>query len=227
MHERVLITGGAGFIGSHLVDRLVELGYRVRVLDSLEPQVHGDSAGHRNGDAEYQVGSVLDADAVARSLRSVDAVVHFAAQVGVDQSMYDIRRYVRENCEGTAVLLEALAQRRSSVGTLLVASSMSIYGEGQYRCLECDREDASAERPPARLEVGLWELICAHWSAPTRLALVAPLPAVCAWDIVYITARVIASPRSFHDKAEWWRGRWVERPLPALRAPDRQSAGSA
>ncbi|HLX77473.1 MAG TPA: NAD-dependent epimerase/dehydratase family protein [Acidimicrobiales bacterium] len=163
------MTGGAGFIGSHVADRLVARGYRVRVLDSLEPQVHGESAGYRNQEVEYSVGSILDASTTARALSDVDAVVHLAAQVGVGQSMYDMRRYLRENCEGTASLLEELAQRRGSVTTLIVASSMSIYGEGQYRCTSCETDDARVHRPSVRLEAGEWEpqcLVCGSIAEP-------------------------------------------------------------
>src|SRR3954463_6206252 len=106
MGETVLVTGGAGFIGSHLVDRLVAEGREVRVLDSLEPQVHRSSDGYRNVGADYLVGSVLDRDLIRSALEDVTSVVHLAAQVGVGQSMYEMERYVRDNCLGTSVFLE-------------------------------------------------------------------------------------------------------------------------
>src|SRR5689334_6683501 len=118
--ERVLVTGGAGFIGSHLVDRLVEAGREVRVLDSLEPQVHGDGPGHLNPAAELVVGSMLDAETLAGALDGVSAVVHLAAQVGVGQSMYEAARYVEENSLGTARLLDALTSRSGRVSRLVV-----------------------------------------------------------------------------------------------------------
>src|SRR6267143_1868241 len=138
MPARVLVTGGAGFIGSHLVDSLIRQGTSVRVLDAIEPQVHGDSPGNRNPEAEYMVGTLLDCDLVKRAIEDVDGVVHLAAQVGVGQSMYEITRYVRDNSLGTAVLLEALANKRDSIRALVVASSMSLYGEGQYACPACE-----------------------------------------------------------------------------------------
>ena len=158
MNETVLITGGAGFIGSHLCDELLRGGYRVRVLDSLSPQVHG-AAGRRPeylaDDVELLVGDVRNADDVMRSLTGVDAVVHFAAAVGVGQSMYQIEHYVSVNTLGTAVLLEALTQHR--VRRLLVASSMSIYGEGLYRGRGGESQTV-AERSVADFEAGRWEL---------------------------------------------------------------------
>ncbi len=132
----LLVTGGAGFIGSHLVDALVEAGHRVRVLDSLEPQVHGaDRArpAYLHADAELLVGDVCDAGAVARALSGVEVVFHLAARVGVAQSMYEMARYAEANTLGAAVLLEQVAQRRDRIRKLLVASSMSLYGEGAYR----------------------------------------------------------------------------------------------
>jgi len=164
----VLVTGGAGFIGSHLVDRLVADGRDVRVLDSLEPQVHGDSEGHRNADASYIKGSVLDRTLVAPALEGVDAVVHLAAQVGVGQSMYDMARYVEENCTGTAVLLEEMAKRRDGISSFVVASSMSIYGEGQYACDGCGSGEVSVRRAPAQLAAGDWEPRCAECGSTTR-----------------------------------------------------------
>ncbi len=135
MSKRVLITGGAGFIGSHLADELLGHGYRVRVLDNLSPQVHGPE-GRRPDylarDVEFIVGDVRDADAVRRSLAGVDVVYHLAAAVGVGQSMYEIAHYTGVNNLGTAVVLEALVEKREQIQQLVVASSMSIYGEGMY-----------------------------------------------------------------------------------------------
>jgi dTDP-L-rhamnose 4-epimerase len=134
MTKRVLITGGAGFIGSHLADALLRRGHGVRALDSLAPQVHGADRtrpAYLHRDVELMVGDVRDRAAVDRALDRVDAVYHFASAVGVGQSMYEIEQYTSVNNIGTAVLMEALVKK--PVGRLVVASSMSIYGEGLYR----------------------------------------------------------------------------------------------
>src|SRR5262245_47138547 len=132
---RVLITGGAGFIGSHLADQLLREGHAVRALDDLEPQVHADGERPAYLDPEVELVSadIRDRDAVRRALVGVDAVIHLAAAVGVGQSMYEIERYTSINAIGAAVLLEEALEHRDAVRKLLVASSMSIYGEGQYR----------------------------------------------------------------------------------------------
>jgi dTDP-L-rhamnose 4-epimerase len=129
-----LITGGAGFIGSHLADELLEQGYGVRALDNLSEQVHGPEAsrpGYLSPEVELVEGDVRDPEAVRKALKGIDSVFHFAARVGVGQSMYEIERYTSVNNLGTAVLLEALVER--PVERLIVASSMSIYGEGLFR----------------------------------------------------------------------------------------------
>jgi dTDP-L-rhamnose 4-epimerase len=134
MFSRILITGGAGFIGSHLSDELLARGYKVRVIDSLLPQVHGASQQRPEylcDDVELIVGDVRDEELMAKALDGVDAVFHLAAAVGVGQSMYQIANYSDANCLGTATLVELLAKR--SVAKLVVASSMSVYGEGLYR----------------------------------------------------------------------------------------------
>lgn len=130
----VLVTGGAGFIGSHLGDELLRHGYRVRVLDSLLPQVHGPAAGrpeYLDSEIELIKGDVRDPDAVKKALDGMDAVFHLAAMVGVGQSMYEIERYTSVNNNGTAVLMEAIVHS-GRVEKVVVASSMSIYGEGLY-----------------------------------------------------------------------------------------------
>ncbi len=133
MSRTVLITGGAGFIGSHLADELIEHGYSVRILDSLLDQVHGKNQrpDYLHPDVELIRGDVCDPNAVRYACHGVDVVYHLAARVGVGQSMYDIAKYTETNNLGTAVLLEELMKR--PVGQLVVASSMSIYGEGLYR----------------------------------------------------------------------------------------------
>jgi dTDP-L-rhamnose 4-epimerase len=133
---KILVTGGAGFVGSHLVDALLQAGHEVRVLDNLYQEVHGESGkrpDYLSAGAELQVGDVRDPDAVRRALSGVEIVWHLAAIVGVGQSMYEIQRYVSANSLGTAVLLEAIVARRDQIRKMLVASSMSIYGEGAYR----------------------------------------------------------------------------------------------
>lgn len=158
MSKRVLITGGAGFIGSHVADELLARGYRVRVLDNLSPQVHGAGArrpDYLHRDVDLIVGDVCDEGEVRRALLGVDAVYHFAATVGVGQSMYEVARYTQTNNFGTAVLLEALIER--PVTRLIVASSMSVYGEGLYRA----RDGAllgGRERGHAQLKRKEWEL---------------------------------------------------------------------
>jgi len=157
---KVLVTGGAGFIGSHLVDALVERGHYVRVLDSLLPQVHGNRPpDYLNPAAGLIRGDICDPTVVARALDGIDTVFHQAAEVGVGQSMYEIQRYVRANDFGTAVLLEGIVQRRNQVKKLVVASSMSIYGEGSYSCSNCGRVFPQL-RQVGQLLKRRWELDC-------------------------------------------------------------------
>jgi dTDP-L-rhamnose 4-epimerase len=156
---QVLVTGGAGFIGSHLTDALLAEGHAVRVFDSLEPQVHGDGAGwptYLSREAELRRGSLCDPEAVAAALDGVDVVFHQAAAVGVAQSMYEIARYVERNSLAAGRLLEGVVARRDSVRRLVVASSMSIYGEGAY--VDADGQPAAPRlRPDAQLEARDWE----------------------------------------------------------------------
>jgi len=168
MREQVLVTGGAGFIGSFIVDALLAAGHGVRVFDNLEPQVHGGlrEAGawpaycHR--EAEYVLGDVRDRGALRAALAGVDVVFHQAAMVGVGQSMYQVERYVDVNTRGTALLLDILANEpaiRRRVRKLVVASSMSIYGEGKYAC-PTHGAIYPRMRPAEQLAGHDWEMRC-------------------------------------------------------------------
>jgi dTDP-L-rhamnose 4-epimerase len=158
---RVLITGGAGFIGSHLADRLIADGHEVRLLDNLDPQVHanGERPAYVSSEVDFHVGDVRDRGAVGQAMDGADAIVHFAAAVGVGQSMYEIERYVSVNAIGCAVVLEEAVKRRDEIAKLIVASSMSIYGEGQYvNPLTGERGIAPRIRPEEQLARRDWEV---------------------------------------------------------------------
>jgi dTDP-L-rhamnose 4-epimerase len=157
MSRRVLITGGAGFIGSYVDEELIAHGYKVRVFDALVPQVHGSERrrpSYLSPDVELVVGDVRDPMAVRRALAGVDIVYHFASSVGVTQSMYEIAEYTSVNNLGTAVLLEAILEQR--VERLIVASSMSVYGEGLYRD-DSEQIYDRVQRTPEQLARGEWD----------------------------------------------------------------------
>jgi dTDP-L-rhamnose 4-epimerase len=168
--ERVLITGGAGFVGSHLADALVANGYAVTLFDNLEPQVHGEGA-HRPAylDPNHHLvrGDVRDLSAINQVVSQADVVFHLAAMVGVGQSMYQMRRYTEVNAVGMATLLESLTLHRDRVRKLVVASSMSIYGEGAYECPHCGRV-APRLRPLEQLNAAQWEVRCPQCGAELR-----------------------------------------------------------
>ena len=175
MSKHILITGGAGFIGSHLADAMLAFGHRVRALDNLSFQVHGSDRkkpDYLNSEVELIIGDVRDPEVMQRALKGIDIVYHLAAAVGVGQSMYEITNYTSTNNLGTAVLLEALIDR--PVERLIVASSMSIYGEGLYRApngklgVGCDAfgglpfghasQTQSDHRTLEQLKAGDWEI---------------------------------------------------------------------
>jgi dTDP-L-rhamnose 4-epimerase len=144
--KTVLVTGGAGFIGSHLVDKLIKKRYNVTVFDNLERQVHPDGLPeYYNLKARFIRGDVRKRKHIKEVIADTDFIVHLAAAVGVGQSQYQIAKYVESNIQGTANLLDILANEKHNVKKLLVASSMSIYGEGVYKCKKCGNV-----KPPLR-----------------------------------------------------------------------------
>ncbi|MBI5179480.1 MAG: SDR family NAD(P)-dependent oxidoreductase [Nitrospinae bacterium] len=160
---RVLVTGGAGFIGSYIVDELLRRGHMARIFDNIDPQVHpgGKPPAHLNPDAEFILGDVRDRAALKDALEGVDAVFHKAAAVGVAQSQYRVNYFVETNVMGTSNLLDILANEKHKVGKVIVAASMSSYGEGEYRCKNCGfvRPGLRSEKLMAQED---WKNYCTH-----------------------------------------------------------------
>ena len=154
MSKRILITGGAGFVGSHLADALLERGHQVRVFDNLTQQ-----PAYLDPEIEFIQGDMRDSERLAAALSGIEVVFHLAAAVGVGQSMHEIAGYLESNTQGTANLLQALLTKPEAE-KLVVASSMSIYGEGQYRCANCG-STAAEPRIQAQLIQRRWEISCA------------------------------------------------------------------
>lgn len=160
--KKILVTGGAGFIGSHLVDHLLERKHIVTVYDNLEPQIHMNTTGppkYLSKDVTFIKNDVRDQNALFEAVKDSEVIFHLAAKVGVGQSMYQIHNYVDTNILGTANLLDILVNKTHNVEKLVVASSMSTYGEGKYRCVDCGIINAQL-REIKQMENGDWELNC-------------------------------------------------------------------
>ncbi len=165
---RVLVTGGAGFIGGHLVDRLLREGFEVRILDSLEPKVHPKGLPeYVPASAEFIRGDVTDRGTMLLALQGVDVVSHHAAY---QDYMPDFSRFLAVNAASTALLYELIVAERLPVKKVIVASSQAVYGEGQYRCREHD-DFQPRPRPPRQLQSGEWEVVCPFCGKPSQ-----PLP---------------------------------------------------
>jgi len=165
---RVLITGGAGFIGSHTADLLLDGGHEVRVFDNLDPQIHGSGRQWptwMDKSVETIFGDMRDKTALVRALTNIEVVFHLAAATGVGQSMYQISKYFEVNVQGTAYLLDILANEPHQVRKLILASSRAIYGEGAYRCQHCGIVSPD-QRPAAQIDTKQWEVTCPHCSSP-------------------------------------------------------------
>ncbi len=163
---RILVTGGCGFIGSHLVDKLIEKGHDVRVFDSLDQQVHKSKPTYLNNKAEYIYNDIRD-DKIKDALKDTDVIFHFAAAVGIGQSMYQIKKYTDVNATGTANILDCIINGKYPIKKMVVASSMSIYGEGAYECEECGMVYPKP-RPRQQLEKKEWEMKCPSCGKPAR-----------------------------------------------------------
>ncbi len=169
MSSKILITGGAGFIGRHLTQLLQAKSHQIVWLDNLDPQIHGDDRDPQqivpHPDIKLIVGNVCDRSAWLQAIDGVDAIVHFAAQTGTGQSMYQIARYTDENIGGTGLMWDVLANEQHQVKKVLVASSRSIYGEGTYRCTANCGNVVPIPRSKAQLELHQWSPICPKCSA--------------------------------------------------------------
>lgn len=160
MKYKILVTGGCGFIASHLVDELVKQNHEVVVLDSLEPQVHQDKKpDYLNPKVKYIYGDIRNKELLRHILEDIDVVFHEAAAVGVGQSMYQIEKYVSINTLGTAVLLDAVVNSNLNIKKMIVAASMSSYGEGAYECEDCGKVYPSL-RTEEQLKKNDWEQKC-------------------------------------------------------------------
>ena len=210
--DKVLVTGGAGFIGSYLVDALLAKGYQVRVFDSLEPQVHGEARqvpGYLDRSAELVVGDVRDRSALKDAVQDVGVVFHYAAAVGVGQSMYQVQRYVDVNTLGGATLLDILANEPHRVRKLIVASSMSTYGEGKYECQACGVMYPQL-RPDEQLRQRRWEMLCPQCGGEMR-----PLPTDESKPLS--PTSIYAVTKRDHEEMFLCFGRAYEIPTVALR----------
>tara|TARA_Y200000002_G_scaffold35265_1_gene25838 strand:- start:1738 stop:2871 length:1134 start_codon:yes stop_codon:yes gene_type:complete len=169
--ENILISGGAGFIGSNLALKLVSLGHNVRVLDNLSPQIHTNSKENSQlyqsikGKVTFINGDVRNRKDWQKAIANSTVIVHLAAETGTGQSMYQIEKYVQVNCGGTAIMLDVLANEKYTVKKVVVASSRAIYGEGKYHC-ESHGEVYPDEREDTQMSNGQFEPLCSICKQP-------------------------------------------------------------
>jgi dTDP-L-rhamnose 4-epimerase len=221
--RKILVTGGAGFIGSHLVDKLIKKRYRVTVFDNLEPQVHPDGLPeYYNLKARFIRGDVRKRKELKEVVADADVVIHLAAAVGVGQSQYQIAKYVETNIQGTANLLDVLVNEKHRVKKLIVASSMSIYGEGLYECKKCGKvkpslRNFSASMVPSPLRgegkgegEGYWEPRCPHCNGVLR-----PVPT--PEDTPLVSNSIYAVSKKEQEEMSLLLGKTYGIPVTALR----------
>ncbi|MCM8811749.1 MAG: NAD-dependent epimerase/dehydratase family protein [Candidatus Omnitrophica bacterium] len=207
---KILVTGGAGFIGSHLVDALVRRGHKVRVLDNLEEQVHhGEKPDYLHPGAEYLWGDVRDRRLLSKALRGIEILFHEAACVGVGQSMYQIDKYVDNNTRSASILLDMIVNKKLPIQKMVVASSMSIYGEGAYRCADCGPVFPSV-RPEEQLRRRQWEMLCPRCRKPLE-------PQPTAEEKPLAPTSVYAITKRDHEELFLTVGRAYRIPTVALR----------
>jgi dTDP-L-rhamnose 4-epimerase len=166
----ILVTGGAGFIGSFVCERLVAEGHAVRALDNLDPQVHANNGEDRHlpGGIDLRVADVRDRSAVTSALEDVDVVIHCAAAVGVAQSLYRPEHYIDVNVRGTATLLECLHERHRPLSMFIVPTSMTAYGEGRYRRPSDGRTLRVGIRTPEEIRRHGWEPVASVGGGAAR-----------------------------------------------------------
>ncbi|HEV3225493.1 MAG TPA: NAD-dependent epimerase/dehydratase family protein [Acidimicrobiales bacterium] len=206
--RRALVTGGAGFIGSHVVDELLDSGAAVIVVDSLDPSAHGEAPDYLDPRVDLRVVALDDEDAIAVAVGEVDVVCHQAARVGLGVDLDDITRYVHDNDAGTATLLRALWRRRFT-GRLVVASSMVVYGEGRYTCRE-HGDVRPGQREVGALERGEFEPTCPRCDTPVQWAAIAE-------DAPLDPRNVYAATKLHTEQLAFIYGREAGAPVCALR----------
>ena len=204
----ILVTGGAGFIGSHIVDALLQEGHEVRLLDALHPLAHATAPDYLPDSAEVVIGDVRDREVLDRCLAGVEAVCHQAAMVGLGVDMSDIADFVEHNALGTAELLRALAERRFG-GRVVLASSMVVYGEGRYACTSHGELPAPA-RSAADLAAGRFDPLCPHCREPL-------LPLPITEDAPLRPASVYAATKVHQEQLCFAFSRETGVPVTALR----------
>jgi len=157
--KKILVTGGAGFIGSHIVDELIAQGHAVRILDNLDPQAHKNKKpSYLHPEVEFINGDICNVDVIKKALEDIEVIHHHAAAVGIGKSMYEITHFVKVNNLGTAKLLDFIVNQKNNVQKIIVAASNTAYGEGAYSC-SCGRRRPGF-RPEEQMKQGKWEIIC-------------------------------------------------------------------
>ncbi|MFC1713108.1 SDR family NAD(P)-dependent oxidoreductase [Candidatus Poribacteria bacterium] len=208
---KILVTGGAGFIGSHITDALIERGHSVRVYDNLTPQVHIQQQvpEYLNKEAEFIEADIRDRNALTKAIEGVEVIFHEASAVGVGQSMYQIHKYTDANALGTANLLDILANEKHSVGKLIIAASMSEYGEGAYKCDDCGIIYPT-HREPEELRQRQWEMTCPNCSRLT-------VPVATSEDKPLHPTSIYAISKQIQEQMCLCTGQTYDIPVTALR----------